>query len=130
MVWSLLGKVIESNSRFALIDSLEVLLDHVRRPVGNDRKKTKGRSILVLSAIKKSIVTVEAALLCLVHALIIAMARINGNPKYASYRDGNGLKKLDEEHLKASDVDLYNTGGFEELSIVSGIPSRLLNYCV
>ena len=37
MVWSVLGKVIQSNSRFALTDRLEIHLDHVRMPVGNDR---------------------------------------------------------------------------------------------
>jgi len=30
MVWSVLGKVIQSNARFALTDRLEVRLDHVR----------------------------------------------------------------------------------------------------
>jgi len=50
VVWSILGKVIQSNARFALTDRLEV---HVRMPVGNGREKTKGRSLDVLSAIKK-----------------------------------------------------------------------------
>ena len=51
--------------------------------------KTKGRSLDVLSAIKRSIV--KAAFLCLAQALIIAMARVNGDPKYKSYRNGYGL---------------------------------------
>jgi len=57
----------------------------------------------------------KAAFLCLAHALIIAMARVNGDPKYASYIDGYGLKKPFEEILKASGVDLSNCGVFEEL---------------
>ena len=36
------------------------------------------------SAIKKSIVVVKAAFLCLAHALIIAMARGNGDQRYKS----------------------------------------------
>jgi hypothetical protein len=34
VVWSVLGKVIQSNARFALTDRLEVHLDHVRMPAG------------------------------------------------------------------------------------------------
>jgi hypothetical protein len=63
LVWSVLGKVIQSNARFALTDRLKVYLDHFRTPVGNGRVKTKGRSLDVLSAIKKSIVVVNAAFL-------------------------------------------------------------------
>jgi hypothetical protein len=44
MVWDVLGKVIQSNARFALCDHLEVHLDHVRLPNGNGGVKTKGRS--------------------------------------------------------------------------------------
>jgi len=73
VVWSVLEKVIQINARFALTDRLEVHLDHVRMPAGNGRVKTKGRSLDVLNAIKKSIVTVKAAFLCLAHTLIIAI---------------------------------------------------------
>jgi hypothetical protein len=115
VLWSVLGKVIQSNARFALTNRLEVHADHVRMQVGNGREKTKGRSLEVLNAIKKSIVIVKAGFLCLAHALIIAMARVNNDAKYKSYRNGYGLKKLVGEHLKASCVDLSNGGGFEEL---------------
>jgi hypothetical protein len=46
-------------------------------PVGNGRIKKKGRSLDVLNAIKRSTVTLKAALLCLAHALIIAVAKVN-----------------------------------------------------
>ena len=65
-------------------------------------------------AIKKSIV-VNAAFLCLAHALVIAMVRVNGDPKYKSYTHGYGLKKHVEDLLEASGVDLSNGGGLEEL---------------
>jgi hypothetical protein len=84
-------------------------------PVGNGREKTKGRSLDVLSAIKKIIVVVKAAFLCLAHALVIAMARVNSDPKYELYRHGKGLNKHVEDLLKASGVDLSNGGGLEEL---------------
>jgi hypothetical protein len=86
-------------------------------PTGNGKRaeKTKGRSLDVLSAAKMSTVAVKAALLCLAHALIIAMARVNGDPKYNSYRDRYQLGKPVEELLKASGVYLSNGGGLEEL---------------
>jgi hypothetical protein len=114
VVWSVLGKVIQSNARFALTDRLEVHLDHVRMPAGNGKlaEKRKGRSLNVLSAIKRSIVVVKAAFLCLVHALIIAMAGVNNDPKYALYRDGKCLKQPVQDFLNASGVDLSNGGSF------------------
>jgi hypothetical protein len=54
-------------------------------PAGNGGAKTKGRSIDVLSALKRSTVTVKAAVLCLAHAIIIAISRVNNDLKYASY---------------------------------------------
>jgi hypothetical protein len=114
VVWDVLGKVIQSNARFGLTDRLEVRLDHVRMPAGDSREKTKGRSFDVLSAVKKSIV-VKAACLCLAHALIIAMARVKGDPKYATYRDGKCLERPVEELLKASGVHLSDVRGLEEL---------------
>jgi len=101
VVWAVLGKVIQSNARFGLSDRLEVHLDHVRMPVGNGREKTNGRSLGVLSAIKKSIFVVKAAFLCMAHALVIAMARVNSDPKYESYRHGRCLNIPVEELLKA-----------------------------
>ena len=69
-------------------------VDHIRVPAGNGRDKTKWRLLVILSAIKKSIVVVKAAFFCLAQALIIDMARVNGDPKYASYKDGKCLKIL------------------------------------
>jgi hypothetical protein len=77
VVCEVLGKVIQSNDRFGLTVRLEVHLDHVRMPAGNGKGvKTKGRPLDILSAIKKSIVVVEAAFLCLAHALVIFKVQI------------------------------------------------------
>ena len=116
-MWGVLGKVIQSNARFGLADRLEVHLDHVRILAGNGRIKTKGRSLDVMSGIKKSVVTVKAAVNSLGYALIIAMAPLNGDTRYASYRDGKGLKKPVENLLEASGVDLSYGGGFHELRL-------------
>ena len=115
VVLDVLGKVIQSNVRFGLTDRLEVHLDHIGMPAGNGREKTKGRSLDVLNVIKRSIVVVRAAFLCLAHALIIALARVNGDSKYVSYRKGYQLDKRVEDLLKATSVDLSNGGGLEEL---------------
>jgi hypothetical protein len=115
VVWSILGKISQSNARFVLTDRLKVHLDHVRMQAGNGGAKTKGRSIDVLNAIKRSIVTVKAAVLCLAHAIIIDIARVDNGPKYASYRQGYGLTQPVEDLLKASGVNLSNGGGLEEL---------------
>jgi len=116
VIWSVLGKVVQSNARFGLRNRLEVHLDHVRMPAGNGREKTKGRSLDVISAIKKSNVVVKAKFLCLAHALIIAMARVNGDPKYKSYRNGRGLNEHIQDLLSASGVDLRNGGALMNLN--------------
>jgi len=81
VVWGVLAKVIQNNARFSVSDRLEVHLDHVGMPACNGRVKAKGRSVDVMSAIKRSIVRVKAAINCLAYALIIAMARFNGDTK-------------------------------------------------
>jgi len=116
VVWSVLGKDIQSNARVAFTDRLEVHLDHVRMPAGNGAVKTKGRSLDLLSAIKRSVVVVKAAFLCLAHALIIAMAKVNGDSKYESYRQGWCLKEPVEELLNASGVYLSNGGGLKNFN--------------
>jgi hypothetical protein len=68
-------------------------------PAGNGGVKTKGRSLDVMSAIKKSIVSVKAAINSLAYVLIIAIARLNGDPKYQPYRHGYGLKKSVDDLL-------------------------------
>ena len=115
VVWDMLGKVVQSNARIGLADRLEVHLDHVRILAGNGGVKTKGRSLDVMSTIKKSIVAVEATINWLAYGLIIAMARVNGGMNYQTYRHGYGLKKPVEDHLKPNGVDVSNVGGFKEL---------------
>jgi len=44
-VWGVLGMVVQSHASFGLSDRIELDLDHVRMPAGNDLEKTKGRSL-------------------------------------------------------------------------------------
>ena len=50
------------------------------------------------------------------HALVIAIAYVNGDPKYASYRQGRCINKPVEDLLEASGVDLFNGGSLKELA--------------
>jgi hypothetical protein len=124
VVLSVIEKVIQSNARFGLTDRLEVHLHHVRMPVGNGGVKTKGRSLDVLSAIKKSIVVVKAVMNCLAYDLVIAIAQCNDDPNYVSYRDEYCFRKFVEEILKVSGVDLTYGGGLEELQQFQQYPSN------
>jgi len=122
--------VVQSNAWFGLCDRLEVHLDHVRMPVGNGLEKTKGKFLYVLSATKKSIVKVKAEFLCLAHALIIAMARVNADPKYKSYKNGYSLKQPVQDLLTASGVNLTNGGVLRNLNIFKIIFRAIKLLCV
>ena len=84
VVWDVLRKFIQSNAGFGLTDRLEMNLDHVSMPAGKGRVKTKRRSLHLLNDINLRIVAIKTAFLWLAHALIIAMARVNGYPEYQS----------------------------------------------
>ena len=49
------------------------------------------------------------------HVLIIAMAKVNEDHKYKSYRDGYGLKLPVQDLLSAPIIKLINGGWFKEL---------------
>jgi len=66
-----------------------------------------------MSTIKWSNVVVKTAFRSLAQALIIAMAKVNGDPNYKSYRNGRGYIKPVQHLLSASGVDLRNGGGFK-----------------
>ena len=101
---------------FGLTNRLEVCFDHVRMPLGKGRVTTKGRSLDIMGAVKRSIVVLQGTSLCLAQALVIAMAQANGDPEYKAYRNGNRLEKPVKELLRASGVDLSDRGGVEELT--------------
>jgi hypothetical protein len=117
VIMELLGKVIQSNARFGLSDRLEIHCDYVTLPSGNGKRalKTKGQTLNKLSHNKKSIVRVKSEVNSLAHALVFAMAQLNGDPDYLSYRDGYKMNAPVAALLNASGVDLSNGGGIEEL---------------
>ena len=58
-------------------------LGNVRIPVRNGRVKTKGRSLDLMSAMKRIIVVLTEDFKCLANALIIPMDRVNVDTNYA-----------------------------------------------
>jgi hypothetical protein len=58
---------------------------------------------------------VKARPQCLAHALVIAIARLNLDPLYKSFRSGYLLAEPVSELLKASSVDLTNGCNIPEL---------------
>ena len=84
VIWSVLEKVAQSNARFNALDRLVETAHSVKMPIGFGRVKSKGRPISVMAHLKRSIVDVKDEENCLAHALIIAISRVNKDPKYES----------------------------------------------
>ena len=84
------SKLVQSNARINAMDKLIVIVNSVRMPAGFGRKsvKSKGQPLDVAAHLKKSIIRVKSDTDCLAHALIIAIARLENDPDYKSYRDG------------------------------------------
>jgi hypothetical protein len=87
-------------------------------PVGFGRVavKTKGRPLSVMAHLKKSIVEVKAETNCLAHALNIAIAKVNNDSKYKSYRQGRKILRMVDQLLEATGIDLKDGGGIPELT--------------
>ena len=61
VIWSVLGKVAQSNTRFNALDKLIMTVHSVKMPIGNGRGITaKGRSLETMVRLKRSIVEVKA----------------------------------------------------------------------
>jgi hypothetical protein len=117
VIWRHFEKVAQSNSRFNALDPLSVNLHYVKMPVGFGKValKTKGRLLQQLAHLKSSIVTVNAETNCLAHALIIAIARVDNDPNYSSYRRGYKIRAEVDRLLEATGVDLSRGGGVPDL---------------
>jgi hypothetical protein len=117
VIWSVLERVIQSNARFNALDKLVIVVHSVKMPAGFGYLKTKGRPMSESAVGKRSIVKVKAEENCLAHALIIAIAKLNNDPDYESFR--KGYKKIlpNVQHLlTATGIDLSRGGGLPELA--------------
>ena len=118
VIWGVFDKVVQSNSSFNVFNKLIVTGHSVEMPVGfrRDGIKRKGRPLATMVQLKSSIVELRAEENCLVHALIIAIARLNNNLNYTSYRKGNKIRPVVRQLLETTGIDLKNGAGIPEFS--------------
>jgi hypothetical protein len=115
VLWSVFEKVTQSNADFEALDTLTFHVYSVRMPVGFGRTQTpRGRSLLAMAHIKRSVVQIRAERDGLAHALVVAIARVTDDPEYRKYSDGrNKMKILFKimEFFRATGIDLGGGGG-------------------
>ena len=87
-VFSQIERVIQSNRDFRLNDTVTVDIIHVEAPQGSGRSKRTILNIKDFLHKKKSIVTIQNNdNLCLARALVVAIAKIEKDPKYKDLAD-------------------------------------------
>ena len=74
--------------------------------------KSKGRPLSVMAHLKTSVVEVKAAENCLVHAIIIAIAKAENGTDYKAYRKGRKIRPVVRKLLANTGIDLSGGGGF------------------
>jgi hypothetical protein len=115
VIWSVLEKVTQSNSKFNALDTLTIEVHAVRMPAGFGGIKKKGRPLRVMAHLKKSIIEVKAETNCLAHALVIAIAKATNDPDYVAYRKGRKIHPVVDNLLATTGINLENGGGIPEL---------------
>ena len=132
-VFSQIERVIQSNRDFRLNDTVTVDIIHVEAPQGSGRKRTT-LNIREYLHQKGSVITINNNdNLCLARALVVAVARIEKDPKYDQIRKSNmniQLQRAMELHRAANvpfgpcgldEVDLFQKYLTNyEITVVSG----------
>ena len=75
----------QSNATFNALDTLTVAVHAVRKPVGYDGVKMKGRPLSMMAHLKRSITELKAGANYLAHALILAIAKVTNDPDSKVY---------------------------------------------
>jgi len=116
VIWLVFEKVAQSNARFNALDKLVTTIHSLKMPIGHGGGiATKGRPLETTVHLKRSIVQVKAKSNCLAHTLVIAKAKIDGDPNYESYRHGCKLRPIVDRLLETTGVDLSRGGGVPDL---------------
>jgi len=86
-------------------------------PVGFDRcvLKSRGRPLFVMALLKICLVEVKAEENCSAHALVIAIAKVDKDPKYKAYIQGRKIRPVIQTLLETIGIDLSNSAGIPEL---------------
>jgi len=107
-------EVAQSNAKFNALDKLVMTVRSVNMPIGHgdDGIVTKGRPLENMVHLKRSIVKVKAKSNCLVHALVIAKAKADGDPNYNSYRCGYKTRTVVNRLLETTGIDLRAVGEY------------------
>ena len=97
-VFSQIERVIQSNQDFRLNDTVTVDIIRVEEPQGGTSNGRYKRTIVNIREYlkkKKSVITItNKDNLCLARALVVAIARIENDPKYHQISDGKGRIQL------------------------------------
>jgi len=106
VIWSVYGKVAQSNARFNALDKMVITVHSVKMPIGHDRIATKGRHLKNMVHLKRSIVEVKAEENCLAHALIINIAKLTNHTDYKVFRQGRKIRPVVDHLLTTTGIDL------------------------
>ena len=96
-VFSQIERVIQSNQDFRLNDTVTIDIIHVEAPQGSGKSRIKRTTLNVREYLKKkkSIITINNTdNLCLARSLVVAVARIEKDPKYAQ------IRRSDKGHIQ------------------------------
>ena len=91
-VFSELERVIQSNQEFRLNDTVTIDINHVKTPQGSGKSRVKRTTLNIreyLKSKKSTICINNKDDLCLARALVVSIARIENDPKYAQIRNSN-----------------------------------------
>ena len=141
-VFSQIERVIQSNRDFRLNDTVTVDIIRVEEPQGGGTSKRTTLNIREYLKEKKSIITINNNdNLCLARALVVAVARIEKDPKYVQIRKSNAniqLQRAMDLHRAANvpfgpcgldEVDLFQKYLINyEITILSGDHSDSIIY--
>ena len=118
VIWSVFEKVSQSNARYNALDTLVVTVHSVKMPVGYGKHAIKcmGRPLSVMSHLKRSIVEMQAEENILVHALLIAIAKVDNDANYTAYRKVRKIRPVGQALLQQTGINLTNGGGIPELN--------------
>jgi hypothetical protein len=111
-------RVTQSNARFNALDALTIVVHSVGMPVGfggGRAIKNIGRPLSVMAHIKTGIIEVKAERNCLIHALVIAIAKATNDPNYNSYKLGYKIRLAVQKLLTTTGIDLSQGAGIAEI---------------